>query len=173
MNSSETMRHDPDTMSDNTPIADSIARIPTRRRFLTTASAAGVAMLAGCSGAPDVATAIPAPFDSIPTVDDPTGQELATARGRYSPEAVPKEGEIPDPYHEARQPVTLTVPEWAIEATRWRLEETEDVGRSKVKEILRDYVVAEPTFETEGGTDAIDELVSRLSKEQLEEDVDL
>lgn len=97
--------------------------------------------------------AIPAPFDAIPTIEMPTEEERERARRRYPPEAVPDDGAIPDPHHQVGVPVEITVPAWALEATRWRWTSFGHNSESPVTSWVQEYVYPDPRFVTERGED--------------------
>jgi hypothetical protein len=101
--------------------------------------------------------AIPAPFDEVPTIDDPMDEFRELATGRFPPEAVPDEGPIPDFHHHHTVERAITVPAWGIEATRWRLRHTDrdELDRWRVEEFLMEYAYISERFITPDGRDAV------------------
>lgn len=49
----------------------------------------------------------------------------------------------------------LVVPEWVIEATRWRLRQADEPSRSKAEQILVEYTYIRERFVTPDGCDAV------------------
>lgn len=99
------------------------------------------------------------PFDAVPVVEDPDPDAVDLAWERYGPTAVAGSGPVPDPTHEHRPPVTLEVPDWALQATRWRLAARDDPDPFTVAAILQEYVMPSITFETPEGDDAVEKLL--------------
>lgn len=139
---------------------------PTRRDVLERGAALGVASVApigtAAASPEDVdEPALPAPFDTMPTVDDAGDFERRLAGVNFPPEAVPDEGPIPDVHHQHTPEAEITVPAWALEAARWRLRhhDPEDVDRWRVEEILMEYAYLRERFLTPDGRDAVAELL--------------
>jgi|GEM_PF-6771740 len=126
-----------------------------RRDVLRAGAGLGaVALLPGLAAADD--GPIPAPFDELPTLDEPTESDRLVAGVTLPPRAVPDEGAIPDPFHNAVVEKDLVVPEWGLEAARWRLEQADDPGRGKAERILTEYAYIRERFVTTDGRDAVD-----------------
>lgn len=107
---------------------------------------------------------IPAPFDEIPTIGDPSKRDREIAQIQYPPEAVPDEGPIPDPVHQHQESVEVTVPEWALEAATWRLGHGDGLpDPGKVESTILEYTTPHPTFVTEDGEDAVEAVLAELS----------
>lgn len=106
------------------------------------------------SDAPD---SIPAPFDQMPTIDDPDDHYRQRGALLYPPEAIPDDGPIPDIHHTHTVEHDITVPDWALEAAKWRLShaDQDDVGRQRVREYLTEYASITERFVTTGGRDAV------------------
>lgn len=147
---------------------------PTRRDVLKRGAALGVASVAPAgTAAADVpedetaGTALPAPFDEMPTVDDPTDFERRIAGVNFPPEAVPDEGPVPDVHHQHVVEAEITVPAWALEAARWRLRhnDPDEVDRWRVEEILMEYAYTRERFLTPDGRDAVDVLLENPRSE--------
>lgn len=102
-------------------------------------------------------TAIPAPFDEMPTIDDPSEKERRLGTASYPPEAIPDEGPIPDWRHQHTVERELTIPAWALEATRWRLGHNtrDELDRWRVEEFLMEYAYISERFITPDGRDAV------------------
>ena len=90
-------------------------------------------------------------FDAVPTVAEPTAEQRAHARRVFPPAYVPDDGPVPAPRYAARQPVQLTAPAWALEATRWRLEHVDTPDRFTAEAILQEYVTPAIAFVDENG----------------------
>lgn len=103
---------------------------------------------------------LPAPFDELPIVENPTDAQRRVAAINYPPEARPEGGPIPDVHHRHRVDVAITVPAWALEATRWRMSHVTgsvaDSYRGRVEEVLMEYAQAREQFRTPDGRDAVD-----------------
>lgn len=104
-------------------------------------------------------------IDELPTVEQPTDAERHTARRRYGAEAVPEEGAIPDPNHEYSPQVTVTVPEWALEATRRFLESHDpaELDRTTVQGALFEHVQVDDQLRMPDGRDAVDTLLEEYA----------
>jgi hypothetical protein len=133
---------------------------PSRRDVLQ--GVLGVVALAPTSaagGAPatDAETPIPAPFDAVPTLEEPPERLREIAGVLFPPAAVPDEGPIPDVHHTHTETVEITVPPWAFEAVRWRLDhaDPDKVDRWYVEELLVEYAHADERFRTPDGHDAV------------------
>ena len=139
---------------------------PSRRDVLR--SGVGVLALAPASVAggatPADESPIPAPFDAMPTLEDPPDRLREFARVNYPPEAVPDEAPIPDVSHTHTEPVAVTVPEWALEALRWRLDHADarKLDRWYVEEFIVEYAHAEEQYRTPDGRDAVDALLEAV-----------
>lgn len=114
----------------------------------------------------DDSTPIPAPFDAMPVLEDPTARERRNAAMILPPWAVPDEGPIPDPHHTHVGEEDIVVPRWALEAASWRLShaDPEDVDRAKVEGILVEYAAVRERFVTPDGRDAVDELLDEFGE---------
>ena len=103
---------------------------------------------------------LPAPFDKMPVVENPTDAQRRIAAINFPPAARPEDGPIPDVHHKHRVDVTVTVPRWALEADRWRLshvgETATDSYRGQAEEFLMEYAQAYERFVTPDGRDAVD-----------------
>jgi len=137
------------------------------RSALGTLALAPAATTSGAVGTPD--EAIPAPYDALPVLEDPPEKLRETTRVVFPPRAVPDEGPIPDMHHTHTAPVEVTVPEWAYDAVRWRLEhaDPEKIDRWYVEELLVEYAHADEQYRMPDGRDA----VAVLLKEAADADV--
>lgn len=102
---------------------------------------------------------IPAPFDELPTIAEPSPQKRAQARTHYGDEVVPEKGAIPDPSYSHTSTVDVTVPEWALELARKRLREINDPDRQDVERLLLGDIWLKPNFRTSDGTDVVEMLL--------------
>lgn len=148
----------------------------TRREVLASAAGIGVAGVASDlnqhSGADDGRVlvkddgdAIPAPFDALPVLEAPPDKLRRIAEVNLPPWAIPETGPIPDPRHTRTVERPITVPAWALEATRWRLSHADpaDVDRVKVGELLVEYVQLREQFRTPDGRNAVDVLLDEVT----------
>lgn len=133
-----------------------------RRQFLKTTTA--VAAVPSVEAADD---GLPAPFDEMPTIDNPTDQQRRLAATMLPPRAVPDDGPIPDYYHRHTPTHEIVVPEWALAATRWRLRFTDpqDLDRQRIEAFLNDYAHIRDQYVTPDGRDAVEALLSEVSDE--------
>ncbi|SFH05311.1 hypothetical protein SAMN04488063_0020 [Halopelagius inordinatus] len=97
-------------------------------------------------------------FDEIPTVENPSEETRYLAEIRFPPAArmdrTPSQGYI------VNRDVELEVPQWAVEAARWRLQQRENPTREDAAEFLHEFVAPRVTsFRTEDGRDAVEELI--------------
>jgi hypothetical protein len=124
-----------------------------RRAFLkTTAALATVPSIEATTGG------IPAPFDAMPTLEDPPERVRELAQVSLPPRAVPDAGPIPDYHHQHTVEAEITLPEWALEAARWRLvdhHDADDLDRWRVEEILMEYAYTRERYLTPDGRDAV------------------
>lgn len=114
---------------------------------------------------------IPAPFDQLPVVEEPTPAERDLARAHYPPTAVPDTGPIPDPTYEVPTDArpTAEAPEWLLETVAWHLSKRDSRGvdRHDVQLLLEDYVqLSFVEFVTEDGADAVDVLLDETRPER-------
>lgn len=107
---------------------------------------------------------IPAPFDDMPTVEEPTSKERSSARGRIPPWAIPDDGPIPDSHHIYTIEEEIAVPAWALEAVRYRLGRTDPdkINRNRVEGLLLEYAHIREKFVTPDGDDAVAMLLDEL-----------
>ena len=107
---------------------------------------------------------IPAPFDEMPTLEDPPEEVRELGEHRLPPWAVPDEGPIPDWHHHHTVEREIAVPEWALEATRFRLShnDPDDIDRWRVEEFLFEYAYITERFLTPDGRDAVDVLLKEF-----------
>jgi hypothetical protein len=128
-------------------------------------------------GVTDDEPAIPAPFDAIPTLDDAPDDIRSLARVRFPPAAVSDEGVIPDPHHHHITEHEITVPEWGLEAARWRLQRRVDceddetaadtpaeLPRWRVEGVLMGYAQLCEQFVTPDGGDAVAAVLEALEE---------
>ena len=141
----------------------------TRRGVLQGGAAVGLSTLTPgaerMQGDPNTAhSRIPAPFDELPTIEDPTDTERRRATVRLPDRAVPSEGPSPDYRDQELVDIELEAPAWALEAVRWRLAQTpaDDLDRTRVLEYLIKYVCADEAFVTPDGRDAVDALLESV-----------
>lgn len=128
-----------------------------RRTFLkTTAALAAAPAVEAADGG------LPAPFDAMPTIDDPTDQQRRLAGVNFPPRAVPDDGPIPDYHHQHTTEREIVVPEWALAAARWRLrfDDPDDLDRWRVEEFLMEYAYIRERYVTPDGRDAVDVLLN-------------
>ena len=133
-----------------------------RRELLQAGAALGAAGVVPAGAAAKVAGSevrIPAPFDQVPVLEEPSEKDRRIASVNYSPDAIPEEGPMPDPHHQAVREVPHVVPEWALEAARWRLDRADDPGGGKVEMFLMEYAYVRERFVTPDGRDAVDFLL--------------
>jgi hypothetical protein len=128
------------------------------------------------------AAGIPAPFDAIPTIDDPVDLDRKIARNYFPPECVPDEGPIPDYQHQHQEEHEITVPEWGVEGARWQLqrrldcdvEESADtpdeLPRWRIEEALMGYAQLRERYRTPDGRDAVDAIRTNLDEREGEDD---
>lgn len=131
-----------------------------RRTFLkTTAALAAVPSVEATAGG------IPAPFDAMPTLEDPPERVRELAQVSLPPRAVPEDGPIPDYHHQHTTEREIVVPEWALAATRWRLrfDNPDDLDRWRVEEFLMEYAYIRERYVTPDGRDAVDVLLSEIA----------
>ncbi|WP_049934731.1 hypothetical protein [Haloplanus natans] len=142
---------------------------PTRRDLLRGALGAVALAPASAAGGPPatdaVETGIPEPFDAMPTLEEPPERLRQLARTNFPPEAVPDDGAIVDPTHQRTVEYEITVPEWVLEATRWRLShtDTEELDRWRVREFLSEYALVCEQYRTSDGRDAVDVLFDEVA----------
>jgi hypothetical protein len=129
-----------------------------RRTFLkTTAALAAIPSVEATTGG------IPAPFDAMPTLEDPPERVRELAQVSLPPRAVPDDGPIPDYHHQHTVTREITLPAWALEAARWRLVEhhdAADLDRWRVEEILMEYAYIRERYLTPDGRDAVEVLLN-------------
>lgn len=144
-----------------------------RRRFLETGALAATLGLTTTLDDVDESidestTQIPAPFDELPTVEAPTETERKRARRRFGPRAAPAHGPVVDPNHKRRYETPLWLPEWVLEAARWRVQRCADAGvvdrvdRGLVADWLLEYAQADEVFLTPDGRDAVDVILDEI-----------
>lgn len=109
-------------------------------------------------------TFIPDPYDAVPTLAAPSEEVREVARVVFPPAAVPATGAIPNPMHSHETPARVTVPEWAMHATRWRLSHADgSVDRWRVREFLSEYAQAREQYRTPDGRDAVATLLDEVA----------
>lgn len=116
-----------------------------------------------------MADEIPAPFDDLPTIDEPTDEQRLHARVTIPPWAVPDEGPIPDVRYQIVVERELEVPEWVIEAVRWRASRRDPdktIDRRILEEYLMEYAYISERFVTPDGRDAVDVLLDDLQENE-------
>lgn len=141
-----------------------------RRRVLQgvlagTATAALPGVTGAAHGGP-TSSEIPAPFDEMPTLEDPPERVRELAAVSLPERAIPDEGAIPDYHYSHTVRKDITIPWWAFEAARWRILEHEDpseVDRWRVEELLMEYAHISERFITPDGRDAATAILSEVS----------
>jgi len=110
---------------------------------------------------------IPAPFDEMPTLEEPGEGMRDLAKVSLPPRAVPKEGPIPDWRHQHTVMRKITVPEWALEAARFQLSKRDQssLDRQTVEESLMDCAYITERFLTPNGRDAVAVLLEWIKEE--------
>jgi len=129
-----------------------------RRAFLRSVGGAGAVVLAGERS---TASAIPAPFDQILVIKDPTPEQRDIATLYYPPCAVPGCGPVPDASHHYSPERTLVVPEWAIESVAYRLQQAGGGGREVAHGFLWEYAYLDEQHVMSDGRDAAQVAVER------------
>jgi hypothetical protein len=132
-----------------------------RRRFLETGALAATLGLTTTVDDTEDEAAIPAPFDALPTIDEPTDMDRQYAAEQYPAVAVPETGPVPDWRHQHIVERGLVVPEWALEATREALSgrDPDDINRRRVEDFLMQYALIDERYVTADGRDAVDVLL--------------
>jgi hypothetical protein len=150
---------DGEARADGGTARDGVSRRDLLRAGVGAAAIPALATSTSRAGAAE-GSPLPAPFDEVPAVEDPTDAQRRVAAINYPPAARPEDGPIPDVHHMHRVDVTVTVPRWALEAARWRMSHvdrtTADSYRGKAEEILLEYAQAYEQFVTPDGRDAVD-----------------
>ena len=125
--------------------------------------------------------AIPAPFDAVPTIDEPTDFDREIASASLPPRAIPDEGPMPDYCHQHTVTREIVVPEWGLEAARWRLQSRldrdgedyegnelpdtpDELDQWRIEEALMGYAQLRERFVTPDRRDAVDVVLQELEE---------
>ncbi|QLC35748.1 hypothetical protein EFA46_015940 (plasmid) [Halarchaeum sp. CBA1220] len=135
---------------------------------LATLGAASTPAVATDTETRESASPLPAPFDAVPVIDDPSARKRELARLNYPPHVVPDNGPVPDAFYQYTPTASIVVPEWALAAVRWRLSQHDDpasLERYRVEEILMEYAQVHQRFRTPDGRDAASALLRDVASE--------
>lgn len=107
---------------------------------------------------------IPAPFDQMPRIENPNEREREHVWYLLPPWAIPDEGPIPDYTHTRTVEREITVPEWGLAATYWRLQhgDPEEVEPIDIDGMLMEYAYVRERFVTPDGRDAVEAIQAAL-----------